>query len=430
VPAREANEVIGVSRRSDVSEPFDSSTTGATILPGVPLPQWGPPQAPEPEPAPAPEPALVAAVSAPEPPALAVSAPVPTAPLMSAPLMNPPTMAPPEPDDLVIAAPELVAEPAPVEYVAAPPAPETLAAPHAAEYVAAPPEALSAPPEALSALLAPPVTEPIDPPASLPPFEPIAAVAAVAPAFTLEAPYSHAVPTGTPLDAPDDLPASLDTLLAEPTADEGAEPDVEAKDRSPRPVVLVAIVGGVAVLAALAAFVWPGLLVTQDATTDTVAATLQVPATRTLALGTPAAIAGMTRVTGAPDAALRATATRTTPKGFGTPVGAVYGTKGTPAATVIAWTAPSSVPAQSVSAAFTGFQSAASAPVTGITTVPPGSLGGQLSCGSGVVSSTPATICFWADGSSFGAITVLRPASAERGAAVAAAVRAAVETRS
>lgn len=425
MPAREANEVIGVSRRSDVSEPFDSSTTGATILPGVPLPQWGPPPEPEPEPAPAPEPVLVAAVSAPEPPALAVSAPVPTAPLMSAPMM-----APPEPDDLVIAAPELGAEPAPVEFVAAPPAPETLAA-H--EYVAAP-EHVAAPPEDLSALLAPPETDSIDPPEALPPFEPLAAVAAVAPAFTLEAPYSHTAPTATPVDAPEDLPALLDSPpaeQAEPMADGShePEPDVEPSARPPRPVVLVAIVGGVAVLAALAAFVWPGLLVTQDATTDTVAATLQVPATRT-ALGTPAAIAGMTRVTGAPDAALRATATRTTPTGFGTPVSAVYGTKGTPAATVIAWTAPSSAPAQTVSAAFTGFQSAASAAVTGITTVPAGSLGGQLSCGSGVVSSTPATVCFWADGSSFGAITVLRPASADRGAAVAAAVRAAVETRS
>ncbi len=96
---------------------------------------------------------------------------------------------------------------------------------------------------------------------------------------------------------------------------------------------------------------------------------------------------------------------------------------------MIAWTATKRGTPTEVSTAFAGYQGATGRPVTAVTPVPTGALGGWMSCGSSVVGTTPASVCFWSDDATFGAITVLRPASAAQGAATATALRAAVEKR-
>ena len=111
-------------------------------------------------------------------------------------------------------------------------------------------------------------------------------------------------------------------------------------------------------------------------------------------------------------------------------VTAVYGTGTTPRATVIAWNATGHGAGADVSTAFAGYQQATGQPVTGITAAATGKLGGRMSCGSGVVGTAPASVCFWADDATFGAVTVLRPTDAKAGAATAVAIRTAMETRS
>jgi hypothetical protein len=218
---------------------------------------------------------------------------------------------------------------------------------------------------------------------------------------------------------------------AELTAAEQPSEDDDSTDapKSRRPLVALLVLGIVAILGAVAAFVYPGLLVSQDP--EPTAPVVQQAAPKTATLAVPATVAGLDSISGAPAAALSAAATSTTLAGFSAPVSAVYGKAGVPGVTVIAWTAASSSPRSSIDAAFAGFQTASSTAVTDIADVPiTGGLTGQMSCGTGTVNAAPATVCFWADATTFGAVTILKPTTAKDGALTAGAVRQAVETLS
>jgi len=52
-----------------------------------------------------------------------------------------------------------------------------------------------------------------------------------------------------------------------------------------------------------------------------------------------------------------------------------------------------------------------------------------MRCGTTTSQGKPATVCFWADSATFGAVTVLAPASPQAAATTALALRTAVETR-
>ena len=406
MPAREANEVVGVSRKTEVSEPSGAAVGAATILPGVPLPQWVlPPAAPTPPPPPPPPPPPMAA---PVPAVIDMTAPVVTVapPRAPAEALEPPTAH--EHRDLVEATPAPVLEPtadltpAALGYEL----PVTAAS-------AAPAFAFAAPVEA--AIESPPI--------------PWSETVADAPVQSW----------GEPLGSPATL-ATLDVPVLVPDDDAstpGSHSKTETSDsdpesgRSRRPLVLLLVLGVVAILAAVAAFVWPGLLITPETTTAAPSGSVSpAPVARGVTLVTPDSIDGLDRVPGTPDAALKAAAGATKLNGFSAPVSAVYAAKGIPAANVVAWSGPSTSPATSVSTAFAGFQTAASTAVTSIIDVKTGSLGGLMSCGTSVLGSLPATVCFWADDVSFGAVTVLRPESPQRGADIAASLRVGVETLS
>jgi hypothetical protein len=259
----------------------------------------------------------------------------------------------------------------------------------------------------------------------------VATVEALAPV----APLPQLAPA-EPIEA--DLAVTADVVGLADNATSGAPVEVDVpvevatETRSRRPLVALVVLGVVAVLAALAAFVWPGLLVSQP--DDEVPqleprSTASVAAPAAVTLQTPATAAGLTRVSGAAATALKATADATTLAGFTAPVSAVYGTAGKPVATVIAWTATTPPGPTAVSTAFAGVEAATGVTVSAVRPVAAGSLGGQMRCGASTVSGGPAAVCFWADDVSFGAVTVLRPASAEAGARTATAVRQAVETR-
>jgi hypothetical protein len=272
--------------------------------------------------------------------------------------------------------------------------------------------------------------------------EPVPALAPAAPTPTRAEAYAAAgaapstAPWGTP---PAPAPAEVATDHQPPTAEELADPGdlteteteadgTEAAPGSRRPLVLIGAVGGALVLGAVACFVWPGFLVAQD---EPVAAPIRsaAPVVAAVTLAAPPTVNGLTLLPGAPADALTKAATSTTLTGFTSPVAAVYGTGTTPSATVIAWKAATPGTAADVSTAFAGFQGATGAPVLSVTPVPPGSLGGSMSCGTSTVGATPASVCFWSDAATFGAVTVLRPATATDGAAMAIAIRTAMETK-
>jgi hypothetical protein len=270
---------------------------------------------------------------------------------------------------------------------------------------------------------------------ALPALPAEAAAAATVEAVALLAPLPQPAPA-EPIEAALAVPAEVVDPVDYSTPDAPVEADdpVEVADatRSRRPLVALVVLGVFAVLAALAAFVWPGLLVSQP--DDEVPqleprTTASAGAPASVTLQTPATAAGLTRVSGAAATALKATADSTTLAGFTAPVSAVYGTAGKPVATVIAWTATTPPGPTAVSTAFAGVEAATGVTVSGVRPVAAGSLGGQMRCGTSTVSGGPAAVCFWADDVSFGAVTVLRPASAEAGARTATAVRQAVETR-
>ena len=410
-----------MARTSSVPEQSATMDTAATILPGVPLPRWAlpaepvlPDPAPEPEPVPEPAPRAMAMAGAPAAIAEAVAAPEPAAP------------------------PAAPAAPAP----AAPPAPT----PVAVTEVAAVAAVAAAPPDAPAPTR--PHSHRRDGSAPSPLDEPVPALAPAAPTPTRAEAYAAAgaapstAPWGTPpAPAPADVATDLAPPTAEQVADLDADPDLdagpetetetdeaEAAPRSRRPLVIVGAVGGALVLGAVACFVWPGFLVAQD---EPVPAPVRstAPVASGVTLAAPASVNGLTLLPGAPAAALTKAATSTKLTGYTAPVAAVYGTGTTPSATVIAWKAAAPGTAADVSTAFAGFQGATGEPVLSVTPVPTGTLGGSMSCGTSTVGNTPASVCFWSDAATFGAVTVLKPATATDGAAMAIAIRTAMETK-
>jgi hypothetical protein len=297
--------------------------------------------------------------------------------------------------------------------------------------------------DALAEALAAPVPA-LEPPA---PAEPVAAAYAAAGAAPPTAPWGTPpatvavpLPVPPPLPLPPDLPGpatppvDLDPPSGDPVgAGAHAVPEA-AVDGSPtgsrrRPALLGAV-GGVVVLGAVAAFGWPGLLVAQDDSAGVSAAPrVAAPVSAPVTLRAPQTVAGLSLLPGAAADALAKAAAATTVSGYTAPVSAVYGRGTTPAATVIAWTATNRGTPAEISTAFAGYQGATGQAITAIAPVPPGTPGGRMSCGSTVVTAMPATVCFWSDDATFGAITVLRPAGAAQGAALATAIRSAVETR-
>ena len=355
-------------------------------------------------------PAPVEPVAAPAPAELSAPSFAAPAPMAAPPAAFAPPVAAPAVDVPVLARPM----PAPDLLVAAPPVP-AMPAPVTSAPVMPPPVAFGTAPLLFSAPapLAAPVVD-IAPPA--PEVHADSALVAVPP---LEA--------VVPETAPVFDPAAELTAVDAPDASDQADSDEAGKSR--RPLVLLLVLGIVAILAAVAAFVYPGLLVAQDDPAPVAPVSQPQAAAKTATLGVPATVAGLDKLTGAPATALSAAAGSTTLSGFSTPVSAVYGKDGVPGATVIAWTAAPSSPSANIAAAFAGFETASSTAIANIAEVPvTGGLTGQMSCGSGTVNAAPATICFWADDTTFGAVTILKPVSAKDGALTAVAVRQAVET--
>jgi hypothetical protein len=251
-----------------------------------------------------------------------------------------------------------------------------------------------------------------------------------------------AAPPTAPWGTPPADPVDLDRVEMEPVdpvdvaAAEAAPVDLEDDDdhgagrpeRPRRALLALGAFGSALVLGAVAAFVWPGFLVTEDQ--PAAAPRPAVSVATTVTLGAPDSAAGLTKISGAPAAALARSAAGTNLTGYTSPVTAVYGTGTTPSATVIAWNATGHGAGADVATAFAGYQQATGQPVSAIASVATGKLGGRMSCGSGVVGTTPASVCFWADDATFGAVTVLRPTDAATGAATAVAIRTAMETRS
>lgn len=437
-----ADEVIGVSRKIEDLEHVEASTSAATVLPGVPLPEWTHLGEPEPTPEPAPAPALASVMElvsvgaaveqqgqavrqraepaaggpgAAELGAAAMTTTAPDVPMPSVP--STPSMAPAAPAPSFAPPAEMAGSEVSM-LAGAMPAPESFAPPVAVASIPAPP--LSSPDLAAPITLAPLL---FSPPAPLV-TSPVAGTDTTADAFADAVPVqslgdigTEAAPMGDPTtDAADDA-ASDDNL------DAAATP-------SRRPLVLLLVVGIVAILGAVAAFVYPALLVSHDDPAPVAPVTQQQPQAvpRIATLAVPATVAGLDTITGAPAAALSAAASSTALTGFSTPVSAVYGKAGVPGATVIAWNAAPSSPAANIASAFAGFETASVSGITDIAEVPiTGGLTGLMSCGSGIVNAAPATVCFWADDTTFGAVTILKPITAKDGALTAVAVRQAVE---
>ena len=400
-----------MARTSSVPEQSATMDTAATILPGVPLPRWAlpaepvlPAPAPEPEPVPEPAPRAMAMAGAPAAVADAVAAPAPSAP--------PPAPAPAPP---------------------APPTPMPVAEVASVAAVAAAPLDVPAPPRPHSHRREGSAPSPLD--------EPVPALAPAAPTPTRAEAYAAAgaapsnAPWGTPpAPAPADVATDPAPSTADDLADLDAGPDLEpetveaaASPRSRRPLVLIGAVGGALVLGAVACFVWPGFLVAQDTPVPQPVRSAP-PVAAAVTLTAPASVNGLTLLPGAPAAALTKAATSTRLVGYTAPVAAVYGTGTTPRATIIGWKAAAPGTAADVSTAFAGFQGATGQPVLSVTPVPTGTLGGSMSCGTSTVGGTPASVCFWSDATTFGAVTVLKPPTATDGSAMAIAIRTAVET--
>jgi hypothetical protein len=413
--------VIGVTRTTVVPEAPDAALTGATILPGVPLPTWGRPAEPVlPDPPPAPPVPLAPPFEAAAPPPAPVPAPPPVV-----------EFAAPAPALLDVAPTTPLEMPAPVE-TPAPVEPE-VRQPRSHRRDAAGPVATAAVvtvgAQAGTDLLDVPVPQ-LAPPTPVPPRSEVYAAAGAAPPT---APWG--APPADPVDA--DPVDAVEMKPVDPVdAAEAAPVDLEddddhGADRPERPrraLLALGAFGGILVLGAVAAFVWPGFLVAEDQ--PAAAPRPAVSVATKVTLGAPDSAAGLSKISGAPAAALAKSAAGTDLTGYTSPVTAVYGTGTTPSATVIAWNATGHGAGADVSTAFAGYQQATGQPVTGIASAATGKLGGRMSCGSTVVGTTPASVCFWADDATFGAVTVLRPTDAKAGAATAVAIRTAMETRS
>ena len=435
----------------------DDEGRSATILPGVPLPEWALPAgpiAPEPDPADLVPPA--SPVEAPAPELVLAGAPARPAEVASAP---PPGLAQmPAPTPAL--APALEPAPAPTYDAPMPlgangPGPmragwdfpgsdfreqahdEALAeAAEAAEVAVAEAAAAAArgnadapiDPALALALTAPlPRLEPLPAPE---PVDAVSAVDAVGAVADVEFPEPAAAAAARRRPAHRHRQRHLhrhrpDTDTDE-TPEDGGEDAVPAAPSSRRTVVALGALGAVVVVGAVAAFVWPGLLVSSDPEPVPVVPPVSAPAAAApVVLTTPASVGPYTKLTGAPAAALTTAVSGSALPGLSAPVSAVYGTGTTPAITVIAWNSANPVGASAIPSAFAGFQGATSAVVTDISTTPV-TASGEMQCGTTVVSGAPASLCFWADGATFGSVTVLEPSSAESAADTAIAVRAAV----
>jgi hypothetical protein len=192
--------------------------------------------------------------------------------------------------------------------------------------------------------------------------------------------------------------------------------------------VLLAVVGLIVVLAAVAAFVWPGFLMSSD---DAGAAPAPNPSgsVAAITLATPARIDGMRRFTGAADQKLAASVAQGAVDDLTDPVSAVYGKGTTPTLQVIAWHAVSPPAADTVTAAFTGYEGSTGAKVTELREVATPGLSGHMECGLATVSTAKTLQCFWADEFSVGSVTVFSPKSHEAATVTATDVRVAVETK-
>jgi hypothetical protein len=376
-----------VGRSSTPDQPSEAGSISATVLPGVPLPAWARPAGPL-----VPEPLEEPAGSSAEVPDTAES-------LVLAAVVAAPDV-PPAP-----------APPLPLPLPALEPQPAGLIDPD----VAIPEDAVT---EVTGVDAAPAGSAPA--PAPLAPPSPTwgASFAAVA---------ASSARGFESLSVPDD---DADPSLAEQEAIDAAAPGDGSADtsRSRRTLVVVGAVGAAAVLSAVAAFAYPGFLVTQDpapAPAPVAGAGAQVAPVMTLQA--PASAAGMTKLAGPADAALSAAATRAALPGLSSPVTAVYGTGTQVRAEIVAWKAAAALPESSLATAFAGFQASSQASVTNI--APVASSPGQMSCGTSVLGAVPATVCFWADDASFGSVTVLRPATPAAAVATATALRMVVEKR-
>jgi hypothetical protein len=411
----------------------DDEGRSATILPGVPLPEWALPSGPI---APEPDPAEALAAAAAE---AAAATAAPPAPPMAPPAPDAAPSGPPlEAPALVLAGATLLdappAEAAPVSPYAPPMPPMPLGTgpgpmragwdfPGSDFRELAHDEAVA---EAAEAALVEETEAPAAGPG--PAIDPAVALALTAPVPVLEPLAAPEAPIAAPA-APVETAAPTGEAASELDPADGPHDGDGEQDAAPasrRPLALLAIVGGVAVAGAVAAFVWPGFLVATEPAPVPVVPPVSAPAAAApVELTTPASVGPYTKLSGAPAAALtKAVGTSALP-GLTAPVSAVYGTGTTPAVTVIAWKAASPLGASAIPSAYAGFQGATAAVVTDITTTPV-SAGGEMQCGTTVVSGAPASLCFWTDESSFGSVTVLKPSSPESAADTAVAVRAAV----
>jgi hypothetical protein len=187
------------------------------------------------------------------------------------------------------------------------------------------------------------------------------------------------------------------------------------------------VLGLVVVLAAVAAFVWPGFLVASDDEAGAAPRPTPTSSTATVTLTTPAKVDGLRRFTGAADKALAASVAKSSVDGLSDPVSAVYGKGTTPVAQVIAWKAVSPPAADTVTAAFTGYESSTSAKVTAVREATTPGLGGHMECGLATLKTVKTLQCFWADDASVGSVTVLAVTDRAKATSTATAIRAAVE---
>lgn len=252
----------------------------------------------------------------------------------------------------------------------------------------------------------------------------------------------QAAPVAAPVASP--VPPPEAASAAAPEADAASVPAPPAASRrgrhaAPEPepqgrrTLILLLAAGLALIAlAVALFVWPGLLVGSQGAEGSQGAgqTGGAVTSAPITLVMPAELAGLSRLTGAPDAALQERISSSPVEGLSEPVGAVYGTDGTPSLQVIAWRAVDPPAQDAVEAAFTGFEGSSGATVSDVQQLPPGDLGGHMACGATTVQQADAVQCFWADAQSFGSITVLAPKDRPSAHATALQARAgAVQTQ-
>jgi len=214
----------------------------------------------------------------------------------------------------------------------------------------------------------------------------------------------------------------------------------KSKTSARRLLVLIGLGSLLALIAAAAAFFLPGILnpaqtadpaptASAAPSSSTAGVTPTTVATSGFVLQTPTTVGAFTRLNGPIDLSLKAATTASIIPGLTGPISAVYGTDNTPAATVMAWQASTPPAATSVAQAFAGFQTSAKTVVSNISGVSSTGLPGQMSCGETTINGTAATLCFWADPSTFGSVTVIAPETPAQGALTAAQLRSAVEVQ-